>query len=653
MSLFSKMKKIYPRLSPTDLPIPEAKKSSGIVPTKPIVITASGKIDLLEKNVKNTFDSIRKKQSTSHALCKAYIDILRQVEFLGFDFLLCEYINNSCSTSDIQNYLVGMMQSRIDSTGFSKEDISVMSANFNGLIEKLRSKATRLSSLDTKQIDISKKDVDLDQFLNQIAAEQKKLAKSLNDKLGKDRKKLNNLLDEIFDFRLVEPMSTDAIEKFKNWLLSELNINENEFQFQNLRILVSRAAYRISTLKQLQERITNMKGLIVNHTKKDSSFCEPSALKNSPFFQSLTKQSSFLRESLVYQAREVDMVNEFNKILDALNKTFTQYQEHCTKTLEDIDKHVEWLQNIFNNRSQEAEKLREEMSPRIKTLVDEMRFYGEDKPDNKINELMREVAKMPPPTNSPLASSWASFQTKLTREFAPVFDSTESNYRNVIGQLNYIAASDTNIFNMSATANDQIMIQKLSQNEADALINYEKGLYDINESLKSSDTKELIDNFDHIRDNIRKVSEEHKKRAQTVAKNDEKAESKIKGKEAQVIDQLKEEIAALREEATTLSHQLGEQSAELDILTEEKFAIKAGKVKIEKSCASPSNIAQAGSINKYLNWVMCPICKANQRDVIISSCGHPFCRKCLEKKRTCPICSKRFSEQDLKKLILK
>ena len=55
--------------------------------------------------------------------------------------------------------------------------------------------------------------------------------------------------------------------------------------------------------------------------------------------------------------------------------------------------------------------------------------------------------------------------------------------------------------------------------------------------------------------------------------------------------------------------------------------------------------------------VKCPLCKVNEKDAVISKCGHAFCRVCIDKRlelrnRKCPACSKMFDYQAVRELYL-
>ena len=217
-----------------------------------------------------------------------------------------------------------------------------------------------------------------------------------------------------------------------------------------------------------------------------------------------------------------------------------------------------------------------------------------------------------------------------------------------------MAFYDSAVFNLCAQTNDPQIKAKHAQSETEALYNYEKGLKEVQESLGNIDYKPLISSFNKISTNIKHAVDDHKKKLRNI----EELEMESKEKQINSNDDLRQQIAHLREENDKLNEELGLQAVELDALLEEKFALKSSsESQTDNSQPQPNygmnetfNKAISGAINNYLKIVMCPLCQTNRRDCIISSCGHAFCRKCLVRRKTCPSCGQRFIEPDLRKL---
>jgi hypothetical protein len=118
------------------------------------------------------------------------------------------------------------------------------------------------------------------------------------------------------------------------------------------------------------------------------------------------------------------------------------------------------------------------------------------------------------------------------------------------------------------------------------------------------------------------------------------------------IDQTKIEINRTRELLARYDAEIGELEVELGALREATLEIVDLETEPEEqddlevvNASYESNLAL---LNERL---ICPICKKRKRDTIIVSCGHPFCRRCIdncEVARSCPFCLKSYNLTALK-----
>ena len=648
------MIKIQPHVSPSEMPIPEEKKESTTYNDKPPIMTISSKIQILENAINSSILFFENNQTASENLCSEYVDMLNSAQFFAFDLLLCEYLCGFVSQLEVEDYIKTLKEININPMIFTQNDILQNKQIFQSLLDQINSRLSRLYVTNPNQIDFNRVHLDVfDKLITQMLKDQAEETKQLQLKFNSKKKTNEKTIKRLFDFDLIPPFSKESISQLNDSMFEEFKLENDDPSNLETRLLLSKASYRLLTIKQLQEQVTSMKSLVINHsTKIDSSYCEPQSILNSPFFTSLATQSRFLRQSLKYQDKEVLLSNKFNEYLSQINEIYQKYQAQCEKALLDIDNRIAWLQNIHNQRRQAAEKQRNDLTPGIKEVVEEMNFLIDDKTSNRVDDLLQKVMNMKePPENHINHQGWESLMEVMKNEFNPKYNEIESLYKSVAGQIQTMAFYDSTIFNLTAEANDPPLKHKIVQSEYEILINYEKGLHEVQDSLSSIDYKPLIQSLDKIKINLKQAVDDHKKKLKAIEDNENESDDD----ENESNDSLKQQISQLRAESEQLCQELGEQSAELDLLLEEKFAHKKcsikPKVKQQTSSVDSSlNLALSGSIEKYLQWVMCPQCQTNQRDSIITSCGHVFCRKCLERKRTCPICGQRFTDQDVKRL---
>ena len=64
-----------------------------------------------------------------------------------------------------------------------------------------------------------------------------------------------------------------------------------------------------------------------------------------------------------------------------------------------------------------------------------------------------------------------------------------------------------------------------------------------------------------------------------------------------------------------------------------------------------------GFANLYQNLAICTVCRKNFKDTAVKTCGHVFCRECVEERlqsrmRKCPNCNKAFGANDHMRITL-
>jgi E3 ubiquitin-protein ligase BRE1 len=62
-------------------------------------------------------------------------------------------------------------------------------------------------------------------------------------------------------------------------------------------------------------------------------------------------------------------------------------------------------------------------------------------------------------------------------------------------------------------------------------------------------------------------------------------------------------------------------------------------------------------VNSLRNKVMCNVCNVREKEVMITRCGHTFCKACIDERitsraRQCPSCNDKFAATEVAKIWL-
>ncbi|KAF7508517.1 hypothetical protein GJ744_009230 [Endocarpon pusillum] len=124
------------------------------------------------------------------------------------------------------------------------------------------------------------------------------------------------------------------------------------------------------------------------------------------------------------------------------------------------------------------------------------------------------------------------------------------------------------------------------------------------------------------------------------------------GLKGQIAD-LKKLLASKDAAAATLSS--SHRKAELEI-TELKTSLTYTKKALDV-CKS-NNLGSSTDVNEsFRALAICTVCKRNFKDTVIKTCGHVFCKECVDERltsrsRKCPNCNKSFGSNDHMKITL-
>jgi hypothetical protein len=178
--------------------------------------------------------------------------------------------------------------------------------------------------------------------------------------------------------------------------------------------------------------------------------------------------------------------------------------------------------------------------------------------------------------------------------------------------------------------------------ENQLLDEYEARLREYLESSEPLDLGEIEASFDRFAAGFKESNEQRRRAMQGLC---EREDHRLFVK----IDQTKIETNRTRELLEQYDAEIGELEVELGALREASpDAVDLETEPEDQEVVNASYESRLAGLNERL---ICPICKKRKRDTIIVSCGHPFCRRCIdncEVARSCPFCLKSYNLTALK-----
>ncbi|KAJ5376391.1 hypothetical protein N7509_013277 [Penicillium cosmopolitanum] len=171
---------------------------------------------------------------------------------------------------------------------------------------------------------------------------------------------------------------------------------------------------------------------------------------------------------------------------------------------------------------------------------------------------------------------------------------------------------------------------------------------DIVSQLKESEavTRSLLSNMDkqvsETKESLNSTLEKHRVIQQQLTERDI------------VADGLKNQIVELKTLSTSKDSTLGEKSSALRQAEIEIAGLKQTLSDTKKSLENWKGKSLGNSSSEYemlRSLALCTVCRRNFKNTVIKTCGHVFCKDCVEERltsrsRKCPNCNKSFGSND-------
>lgn len=632
------MQKYVNLISVPDLNNTDIRSNTDSVSDNAKMYTASSRIQELKEKIRSTYSSLQKMEATVKSLASTYFSLLQQTQMFTLDLMLCQYLNGLLPLQKITEYIEYTVYETQDLYNFSKESSKHASLLFNSLIGTAKSITATLQSSKIALIPASQINLRFDEYLNRVSELQKEEIAKAQAEL-KEFPAFDLVIQKMLDFPIVEPLSPEQIINFRDYMLKEFNITDNMSQSF---FSISQAAHRIVTLKQLQEYITISRSLIQNTDPKDPSTYTPFTIRNSPFFKSLSARSAFLRHALSLQERELACVSDFDTLIESCCRAFSMYHEECRSSINDIKQQIISLNNVLDSHQESSFTLQTDVSPAITSFIKEIQFFDSEEIRSEVSNLCSQVITTCKPSSNELLTDWNSFENKISSQFFKEIIDTEILYENLYSMISSLAKTDISVLELTAKATENEVYTYYNGQELESLSNLENKLKNVMESLKKVDVSVMIKSMNDICDSVIKAKAKYDQAEQKLNSKFEKNE---KSEEKDTVESLNKEIKDLKEESLNLAKVASQKQILISRIEELTFDKDHADVR-------PINPVQATMLNKYVSRVMCPICKRNRRNVILSTCGHCFCSDCLSQRNACPVCNVSFTQNQVARIQL-
>ena len=389
----------------------------------------------------------------------------------------------------------------------------------------------------------------------------------------------------------------------------------------------------IQELKVEQECIQN----------DDSIETSSEQIENSPYIIGAKKNCQYLRKLLGMLLHQKALFKQLHDSFIYCKDRLSDLTKTAQRSIDEMTSQMEKLREILSKKQAEVSAIEQELQPFIALFYTPSRLTIIQSPPQQSYQKFEETL------NIMIASNNESSQ-KFQLDKSNLFEL--KNLRAELCELNIelnkvllqIEEKDRSILEMSiehSKVEEEFMLQ---EQEAEQLKLYEAGLNEVQQLLRFNEMSDWCRKLSIILDNLDQIAKNQK----TIIDN---AESQADVKKMEEKIHLKsKEIDKLSEINYRMNSEIARSKIELEAVKEEKYHAKM-ELSLNNNFVPEciQNSRNDSAVDKHMKMVLCPICKKNRRNVILTTCRHPICIECAKAADgKCPICETVFDKSNIR-----
>ncbi|OHT12206.1 hypothetical protein TRFO_18114 [Tritrichomonas foetus] len=619
-------------------------------------ITDEENLIKLNNQIKHMTFNIEQNRRRSESLSKDCYTLLRSTELLAFDFLFSNYLLGDTDSQTIYTFFERCFYPSFNISSSQEIDFKKASDHISYLQDIIKKCAQSLFQKEIKIPNIPKR---ISEFILYLKNQKMKLEREIkqknihhqnsqgNNPNQQKKSDLTELSGTTFEYNEdVLDISTLPLS-FTKWLSAELKVSltpdEESKEIQNL---IKDIAFNLAEITQLNESINSLKKSVVDPNQLDIHSCSPESIEKSPFFIGVKNNCHFLMAAFNSMKSQETVIPVCFNALEKCREKLLMLTESFKKSISEMQKQIDKMREAILQRQKMGNLLIKDLQPFIDVLLmkkplpqippEPIKFYN-----NFENILKNEIKSTKSDSEH---SRKLNEQLDMLAELRKVREDLSYLCEENVNLIKQIEEKDSAILKLDmdvCKAEEEI---RLHSKELDQISKYEEGLREVLDSLKFNEMGEWCDKlgeiggaFAYAASNQRKILQD----LQNFMNKNENINDQIESK--------KKEIEELSAQNYSLCIELGKRKLELNSVLEEHFREEQELQSINDYVPNYIDKNNTEEIDQYRKMVTCPICKANRRDSILTSCGHPICRSCVEKASgKCPICSCKFSDHNIK-----
>ena len=442
----------------------------------------------------------------------------------------------------------------------------------------------------------------------------------------------------ISDLKAYNPVSAD----FTKWMNKNLSIGASHTENATLRQLFCSVAARYQSVCELKASVQSLKQAKVPPQSIDYQLCGVQNIKKSPFLRSVQNNYRFLQTML------------------------KQIREHRSTTIPQCEKMIADCLDALSNINSHHEKIKQDCAAQEQKLRTKIEKSSADVQSKK-KQFSQFALSLCDPKNAKIKETYAgvsgtvvddilakmSGNSVFTEEHRKLL-SDISNLRNEAKELcerslhsmDRAFCSLNPIYSAISDLSKAVELNRQNTRKAEQLNAYAKNLSELENMLKLPEIHGWCKTIGDATAQFAKLQQDNEKLSALVRPLVEDEGEEQFEKE---IDELEEKTQRLIEERIQLEHEIADAAVEHDTMSEKLFAAVQDLVAMQHDSARVRSEMEERQMMKLQKLILCPVCKDNRRECLLTTCMHPICKECMRNaKGSCPVCKTSFTQKDVK-----
>lgn len=573
--------------------------------------------------------AVQQTHKKSQNACNECYTSLSKIELAAFDCLVADYFLGDVQINELRDFIGCCAMPPFNLVALDRDDVSMAEQHIQYIYSKLQMSSQSAQRFKDHKFEPQKRPTEL---LSLLRDQRVNLERNRNDIRPPSQPNINQNQN-------ISRQETPSSGSFYKWL--NKNLKSDSQDATKLRSMIAKVSSKYNTIADLKEATETLRQAKIAPQTINYELCGVDTILHSPFISSVHSNYVFLHSMLnSIRSQKSSLIPRCQQLIARCQELITSVQQKTEKLrAESAEQSARQRQNL-DQQSQNNNDMKKRLEPFARSLIAANDASSLNKYSQIADELDNEIAgKISKHPN-------AKELTNLLEGLRVSRKNAQSLAEREVNKMVSAAAIQKTFYNIvhNSSKTDELIYQ--NSRELELLGKYDKFLSELTEVLKIRDIEKWNQNITLV---SQAFSELQLESAALAIKIEPLLEKIDENKFDEDVSKLEDEVNKLLDERVNLGKELTEAALNNAHAIEDLYQSVTEFTILENEGPNCKNEFEEKQIAKLQEKILCPCCKKNRRNCLISTCMHTICKNCMnEAGGACPVCGEGFDEDDVK-----